>query len=68
MAGQKKSWKTWTAAISGMLLALGAIGGGIASNPMNFDMVWGGVAGFITALGLIGVGDKLQKLIDAVKK
>jgi hypothetical protein len=64
---KKHGWKTWTAAIAGMLTALGAVGAGIAADPVNFDMIWGGVTGFIAALGLIGVGDKLQKLTDVLK-
>jgi len=66
MAEENKGWKTVTTAISGMLLSLGAIAGGVASDPMQMPMIWGGVSGFIAALGLLGVGHKLQKLIDAI--
>ena len=65
---EKRSWKTYTAAILGMLAGIVAMGKGIIGDPVNMDMIWGGITGFVASLSILGVGHKLQKLIDAVKK
>jgi hypothetical protein len=61
------AWKTTTAGVAGILGSLGAIASGIASNPIDWTMIWGGVTGVIASLATLGIGGKLQKLIDAIK-
>lgn len=65
---KRKSWKTTTSGITGILASLAAIGSGLTAEPINFDVVWGGVTGVVASLAILGIGGKLQSLLDHVKK
>lgn len=59
-------WKTKTAGIAGILASLAAVVSGIAKDPIDFTMIWGGASGVIASLATLGIGGKFQKLIDSI--
>ncbi len=59
-------YKTKIGGIGSILTGLAAVAAGLASAPLDFHMIWAGVAGVVGGFVALGIGGKLQKLIDAI--
>jgi len=56
-----KGWKTWLGVIGGIGTGVGVIVGGLLSDPIDPDKIWAGLLMISGALGLVGVGHKIEK-------
>lgn len=61
-----KGWKTYLAAICAMLIGLGLAGQSVASGEFQANQIVEGLLTFTGGLALLGLGHKIQKLIEAV--
>jgi hypothetical protein len=60
-------WKTKLAGVGGILSGLAMVVASIVNSPFDFNNLWQGVLVIVGGLGLLGVGHKLQKLLEAIK-
>ncbi|NIQ92431.1 MAG: hypothetical protein GWN93_27000 [Deltaproteobacteria bacterium] len=63
-----RGWKTYLGAIGAMLTGIGMIAKVVVESPFNPVEVLDGLLVFTGGLTVLGVGHKLQKLIEAIKK
>ncbi len=59
-------YKTKIGGVGSILTGLSAVAAGLASTPVDFHLIWGGVVGVVGGFVALGIGGKLQKLINAV--
>lgn len=64
---QKKSWKTVTGSIGAMLVGVGMAAKTISTGEFNPQELIDAALVFFGGLTLLGVGDKIQRLISAMK-
>lgn len=62
-------YKTILAGIGGILAGLALVAKAFTGEaPVEFNQIWEGIVAIIASLGLLGLGGKLQKLIETIKK
>jgi hypothetical protein len=54
-------WKTWAAAIGFIASGVGMIATGLATDPINFELIAAGWAAIMAGLALVGIGHKIEK-------
>lgn len=59
-------YKTKIAGVAGIFWGLAMIGKAIAAGDVQPKDIWDGVLVVIAGLGTLGVGGKLQKVVDAL--
>lgn len=60
-------YKTKIAGVAGILCGLAMVGKALAAGEIQPKDIWDGVLVVIAALGTLGVGGKLQKVVDAMQ-
>jgi hypothetical protein len=53
--------KTWLAVIGGICTGIGMIIAGFMADPQDWQMIGMGWGAILTALGLLGIGHKIEK-------
>jgi len=64
---EKKSWKTVTAGIGMVLAGVSQIALAVVASPMDTHGIGAGAMTVLGGLAVVGLGDKIQKLINAIK-
>lgn len=60
-------YKTKIAGVAGILWGLAMVGKALAAGDVDPKSIWDGVLVVIASLGTLGVGGKLQKVVDAMQ-
>ena len=56
-----KGWKTWIAAIGAFCAGIAMIVDGLMSDPLDPDKIYKGILACIAAVGMVGIGHKIEK-------
>jgi len=54
-------WKTWASGLSAFCTGLVALIAGAVSDPIDPVKIWAGILACAGALGVVGVGHKVEK-------
>ena len=69
MANKKaRGWKTYLAAVCAMMIGVGLAGKSIATGEFQPSQIVEGLMAFTGGLALLGLGHKLQKLIETISE
>jgi len=63
-----EGWKTWVAMLLGVATGIGMVCTGLLSDPMDFNLIGQGLLVIAAALGIGGVGHKIDKLRKTMSK
>ena len=56
-----RGWKTWAAAVGAFATGVSMVASGLTADVMDVNQIWAGILTCAGALGLVGIGHKLEK-------
>ena len=56
-----KGWKTWASAVGAFCTGVTMIADGLTSDPIDANKIYQGIMMCVGALGIVGIGHKIDK-------